>query len=58
MSKYEVYINGLKNPLKVEADSWEIDFTQRKLLFKRGTKKIAIFNFDKINGFMEVEYVK
>lgn len=56
MSKYEIYQMGKLPPLTViKADDFEVDYDKHRLKFVKDHCIIAIFNFDNIAGFRNVE---
>lgn len=59
MNKYEVYQTGKLPPLTViEAERWGIDtFCKDHLVlyFHNGDEKVAMFNWNNVAGFRELE---
>lgn len=51
MNSYIIYLSDCKHVI-ITADKWEK--TEDSLIFKNGSKVVAVFNFDNIVGMSEV----
>ena len=55
MKQYLIYVESAPDPIYIECTEFEINYSFRKITFKDGNRNIAIFNFDNIIGFKNIE---
>lgn len=55
MKKYIVYLSTGEH-IDIEADSFDVDYLKRRVVFSADGQNIAFFNFANIQGFCRVDY--